>query len=57
MCNNAAFSASTEMGQGLFRNVNLVCKCTSLKRHGGGMSFLQPLCEPPLQLGGSPPGS
>ena len=49
----------------------LVCKCTSSNRHGGqqfglievqgscgdgGMSFLHPLCEPPLQLGGSPPG-
>ena len=38
MSNNAASSASTEMGQGSFRSVKLMCKCTSSKRHGGTVS-------------------
>ena len=39
MCSNAVSSASTEMGQGSFRTVIIVCKCTSSKRHSGQFSL------------------
>ena len=45
MCNNAASSASTEMGQGSFRTVKLVCKCTSSKIHGGQLIGVQGSCR------------
>ena len=69
ICNNAACSASTVMGQGPFQTVKPVCKVNifkearwavqfGLKGVAQGLwrvvGFLQPPCVQPLQLGWHP---